>query len=125
MPMSYWRLKLHAMGLLLLGRSASAEAVFDAMLARWPDDAYALSSRSFLRAQSGRRDAAIEDARRLVDAHPEHGAAAWFNLAFLLAEADRVQEAETAFRQALALDPKLDRAWYGLGLALIRQGRHE
>ena len=121
MPMSYWRLKLHAMGLLLLGRSASAEAVFDAMLARWPDDAYALSSRSFLRAQSGRRDAAIEDARRLVDAHPEHGAAAWFNLAFLLAEADRVQEAETAFRQALALDPKLDRAWYGLGLSLCRK----
>ena len=32
-------------------------------------------------------------------------------------------EAEAAFRRALALDPKLDRAWYGLGLALIRQGR--
>jgi predicted Zn-dependent protease len=91
MPMSYWGFKLYAMGLLLLGRSASAEAVFDAMLARWPDDAYALSSRSFLRAQLGRRDAAIEDARRLVDAHPEHGAGAWFNLAFLLAEADEVR----------------------------------
>jgi tetratricopeptide (TPR) repeat protein len=125
MPMSYWRFKLYAMGLLLLGRSASAEKVFDAMLARWPDDAYALSSRSFLRAQLGRRDVAIEDARRLVNAHPEHGAGAWFNLAFLLAEADEVQEAETAFRRALALDAKLDRAWYGLGLALIRQGRHD
>jgi tetratricopeptide (TPR) repeat protein len=125
MPMSYWGFKLYAMGLLLLGRSASAEAVFDAMLARWPDDAYALSSRSFLRAQLGRRDAAIEDARRLVDAHPEHGAGAWFNLAFLLAEADQVQEAESAFRRALVLDAKLDRAWYGLGLALIRQGRHD
>jgi tetratricopeptide (TPR) repeat protein len=78
MPMSYWRFKLYAMGLLLLGRSASAEKVFDAMLARWPEDAYALSSRSFLRAQLGRRDAAIEDARRLVNAHPEHGAGAWF-----------------------------------------------
>src|SRR5687767_9682706 len=51
MPMSYWRLKLRAMALLLLGRSASAEAVFGAMLARWPDDGYALSSRSYLRAQ--------------------------------------------------------------------------
>jgi tetratricopeptide (TPR) repeat protein len=125
MPMSYWRFKLHAVALLLLGRSASAEAVFGTMLARWPDDAYALSSRSYLRAQLGRRDAAIEDARRLVDAHPEHGAGAWFNLAFLLAEAAQVEEAETAFRQALALDAKLDRAWYGLGLALIRQGRHD
>jgi tetratricopeptide (TPR) repeat protein len=125
MPMSYWGFKLYAMGLLLLGRSASAEAVFDAMLARWPDDAYALSSRSFLRAQLGRRDAAIEDARRLLDAHPEHGAGAWFNLAFLLAEADQVQAAESAFRRALALDARLDRAWYGLGLALIRQGRHD
>lgn len=125
MPMSYWRLKLRAMALLLLGRSASAEAVFNAMLARWPDDAYALSSRSYLHAQLGRRDAAIEDARRLVDAHPEHGAGAWFNLAFLLAENDRAQEAEAAFRRALALDARLDRAWYGLGLALIRQGRHD
>lgn len=125
MPMSYLGFKLRAIALLLLGRSGSAEAVFGEMLARWPDDAYALLSRSYVRAQLGRREAAIEDARRLVHAHPEHSAGAWFNLAFLLAAADQVQEAEAAFRRALALDAKLDRAWYGLGLALIRQGRYD
>ena len=125
MPLSYWRFKLHAVGLLLLGRSEAAEAVFGAMLARWPDDAYALSSRSYLRAQRGRRDAAIEDARRLVGAHPAHGAGAWFNLGFLLGDTEQVEEAEAAFRRALALDERLDRAWYGLGLVLIRQGRHD
>ena len=31
--------------------------------------------------------------------------------------------AEAAFRAAIALDEKADRAWYGLGLVLVRQGR--
>jgi len=30
----------------------------------------------------------------------------------------------TAFRGALRKDPKIDRAWYGLGLALGSLGRH-
>ena len=36
-----------------------------------------------------------------------------------------VGPAEQAFREALAMDPKLDRAWYGLGLTLIRQQRFD
>ena len=90
-----------------------------------PDDAYALSSRCHVRAQLGRQEAAIDDARRLVAAHPGRSAGDWFNLAFLLEAAAGVEEAEAAFRRAVALDPRLDRAWYGLGLALIRQGRHD
>jgi tetratricopeptide (TPR) repeat protein len=119
----YWRLKLRAMFWLVFGRQAPAEATFTEMLARWPDDAYALASRAHVRAQLGQRDAAIVDARRLVAAHPRRSAADWFNLAYLLDEAQRVDEAEAAFRSAVELDPKLDRAWYGLGLVLIRQRR--
>ncbi|CAN0119922.1 unnamed protein product, partial [Phaeothamnion confervicola] len=35
------------------------------------------------------------------------------------------ERAITAFRDALRRDQKIDRAWYGLGLALGSLGRHE
>ncbi|MCX7222700.1 MAG: tetratricopeptide repeat protein [Burkholderiales bacterium] len=38
-------------------------------------------------------------------------------------ELEHPLEAETAFRRALSLNDQLDQAWYGLGLALIQQGR--
>jgi tetratricopeptide (TPR) repeat protein len=116
-------LKLRAMALLTFGRLGAAEDAFTQMLARWPDDAYALASRAHVRAQAGRRTQAIADQQRLVQAHPQRSAGDWFNLAYLLEEAERFDEAEPAFRRALELDPKLDRAWYGLGLVLIRQQR--
>ncbi|HJV97260.1 MAG TPA: tetratricopeptide repeat protein, partial [Albitalea sp.] len=121
----YWQLKLRAIAWLVLGRRNAADAAFSAMLERWPHDAYALASRANLRAQLGRRDEALVDAQAMVAAHPRRSAADWFNLAFLLEDAGRVADAERAFREALALDPKLDRAWYGLGLALIRLQRFD
>jgi tetratricopeptide (TPR) repeat protein len=115
--------RLRAMALLTVGLRDAAENAFTAMLARWPDDAYALASRAHVRAAAGRRSQAIADQQRLVQVHPNRSAADWFNLAFLLDEAERHDDAEPAFRRALELDPKLDRAWYGLGLVLIRQQR--
>ena len=115
--------RVRAMALLTFGLRSAAEDVFSAMLARWPDDPYALASRAHLRAQLGRRSQAIADQQRLVEVHPTRSAGDWFNLAFLLEEAARYDEAEPAFRRAVELDPKLDRAWCGLGLILIRLGR--
>jgi tetratricopeptide (TPR) repeat protein len=120
--LAYRWLKWRAIALLTLGRSAAAEDEFDEMVRRWPDDAYARSSRAHLRAQAGRRSQAIADMEQ-VSAQPDANAAHWFNLAYLLDEAERYAEAEPAFRRALELDPKLDRAWYGLGLVLIRLQR--
>ena len=111
--------RLRAMAWLTLGHRTAALAVFDRMLARWPRSAYALASRSHLHASQGRRDEAIADAQALVAAHPERGAADWYNLAFLLEEASQLGPAEQAFRRAVEIDPKLDRAWYGLGLTLV------
>jgi len=125
MPLTRWGLRLRAVALLLLGRPVAAEAVFGRMLQARPDDAYALASRCHVRAQLGQRDAAIADAQRLVQVHPERSAGHWFNLGFLLSDAARDAEAEAALCRAVTLDPKLDRAWYGLGLLLVRQGRHE
>lgn len=118
-------LRTLAMGWLLVGRNERAAAVFTQMLQRWPGDAYALSSRSHVSAQAGRLGDAIADAQALVDLHPQRSAADWFNLAFLLEQEGRLEEAERAFARALELDPKLDRAWYGMGLVLIRLGRFE
>ena len=118
-------LKWRAMGWLLIGRPTQAEDAMGEMLRRWPDDAYALSSRAHVRAQRGDTDAAIEDAQRLVAAHPSRSAADWFNLGFMLEARGDLDAAEPAFRRAVELDPKLDRAWYGLGLALIRQRRFD
>jgi tetratricopeptide (TPR) repeat protein len=121
----YWRFKLRALACLLLGRRDAADAAFSQMLARWPNDAYALASRAHLRAQMGQRDAALADAQALTAAHPARSAGDWFNLGFLLDEAGRLDEAEPAFRRAVLIDPKLDRAWYGLGLLLIRLRRFD
>jgi tetratricopeptide (TPR) repeat protein len=125
MSFEFWRLKLRAIAWLLLGRRVAAEEAFGEMVARWPGNAYALASRSHVRAQLGRREGAIADAQALVRAHPDRSAGDWFNLGFLLDDDGRLHEAEAAFRRAVALDDKLDRAWYGLGLALIRQRRFD
>jgi len=124
-PWAYQRSKYQALGLLVFGRRAAAEACFDDILRQWPDDSYALASRAHLLAQRQATDAAIADLQALVTAAPQRSAGDWFNLAFLLDQQGRIDEAAAAFRAALALDAKLDRAWYGLGLTLIRQQRFE
>jgi tetratricopeptide (TPR) repeat protein len=124
-PWAYRSQKLAALAWLVIGRPAAAEALFDRMLARWPDDAYALASRSHLRAQRGDQVGAIADAEALVAAAPARSAADWFNLAFMLERADRLADAEEAFRRAIGLDSTLDRAWYGLGITLIRLQRFD
>lgn len=115
--------KLKVLANLALGRKQEAEKVLDAMLQRWTNDAYALSSRAHLRHQRQALEAALEDACHLVQVHPDRSAADWFNLAFLLEADEQLESALTAFQRAVSLDPKLDRAWYGLGLLLIRLQR--
>ena len=122
---AYWRLKLKALSLLAMGRRRAALDVYSAMLSGWPDDAYALSSRAHLYAEFGQREQAIGDARLLTQLHPQCSAQAWFNLAYLLDATGHHAEAEPAFRQAVLLDPRLDRAWYGLGLQLFRLRRFD
>lgn len=123
--LAYLWCKLSAIAALVFGRHRHALGLFTQMLERWPGDAYALASRAHLRAQLGQREGALADAQALTRLHPRRSAADWFNLAYMLDEGGQPAQAEAAFRQALALDPKLDRAWYGLGLTLIRLHRHD
>ena len=124
MDLAYQFEKWKAIGLLVLGRKAAARLVFDTMLQRWPDDAYALASRAHLLTEAGQVQAALSDSRRLVVLRADH-AGTWFNHGFMLEAAGELTEAEAAFRRATVLGPDLDRAWYGLGLVLIRLQRYE
>lgn len=110
---------------LVLGRHAAAERRLDAWLQQHPTDAQARAARAHLRAQGQRRSAAIEDLEVLVAQAPARNAADWFNLAFLLDAEGRHADAERGFRAALALNDRLDQAWYGLGLNLVQQQRGE
>jgi len=120
----YLGLKWRAIVLLVFGRERAARTLFDEMLARWPDDTYALASRAHLLMQAGEVTTALADSRRLVGLRADH-AATWFNHGFMLESAGQLDEAEAAFRRATELGPELDRAWYGLGLVLIRQQRYD
>ena len=121
--MDYRWLKWRAGAHLVIGMRGAAEAIFDDMVARWPDEAYVLASRSHLRAEDGRRGDAIADLERAVALPGPANGTYWFNLAFMLEQEGRDDAAEHAFRRASEISPKLDRAWYGLALLLIRQQR--
>jgi tetratricopeptide (TPR) repeat protein len=117
-------LRLGAMAWLVFGRKREAMNVFEAMLARWPDDTYALASRAHLRAEAREHAGALADSTRLTELKPEDGAT-WFNHGFMLEAAERWDEALAAFKRATELSPQLDRAWYGMGLVLIRLQRYD
>jgi tetratricopeptide (TPR) repeat protein len=114
--------KWRATALLVLGRNGPALSVFEAMLAEFPADAYALASKAHLQAQAGDRAGALQTMELLLHAWPDNGPH-WFNYGFVLEEAQQYEQAEIAFRRATEISPALDRAWYGLGLVLIRLGR--
>lgn len=120
----YIGLKWRAMTWLVVGRTAPALRVFNLMLLRWPDDAYALGSRAHILAQQGLTTEALADMQRLTQAHPEN-ARHWFNLGFMLEEGERWDEALAAFTRSTQISPELDRAWYGCGLVLIRLKRYD
>lgn len=116
----YAFLRLKARTFLVLAKPLAALQVFESMLRLRPRDAHALASCAHLHAANNDFPRAMVHLQALVQTAP--GAAAWFNLGFVLQKAGLQGDAEAAFRQALALDDRLDRAWYGLGLALM-QGR--
>ena len=120
-----WQLhKWRAITFIVLGRKAWAIETFEAMLADYPNDAYALGSLAHLYAEAGDKQASVDMYKKLV-AKPDAPAFAWYNLGFQQEEMKQVADAEFSFRRALELNEKLDQAWYGLGLTLIQQQRFE
>jgi len=52
-------------------------------------------------------------------------AVAQYTLAHLYVQMEKYPQAETAFRQTIRLSPRDGNAYYGLGMALNKEGRHE
>jgi tetratricopeptide (TPR) repeat protein len=58
-----------------------------------------------------------------LSAQAPHNPVFIFNQGYLHNELDQLTQAEQAFLQTLKLDPKHDRAWYGLGILYMKQNR--
>jgi tetratricopeptide (TPR) repeat protein len=67
---------------------------------------------------------AIPAFEKALALHPED-ASLCFNAAFALQRAGEHERAMLLLGRAIDRDPKLDRAWYGLGLSLAHVGRYE
>ncbi len=107
---------------LALGKQRTAIQCFENLLQFNPLHRGARTSIATLSAELGDPARAELEISRIVADHPDD-AAAHFNLGYLLEQREALHEAETCFRHAVELDARLDRAWYGLGLCLIKQGR--
>lgn len=113
-----WRAK----ALLLVGRKVAARAVFERILERWPRDVLAINSLAYDALLSDHREKALHFYAQALALQPE-SCNAHFNHAFVAEQLNQLAVAEDGFRAALQIDEKMDRAWYGLGLVLVRQGR--
>jgi len=116
----HWRAKIF----LFLGMRASAKQVFQVVLQRAPKDLLALNSLGFSAMHEGNFVLALTYFEQVAELSSE-SSNAHFNQAFVCEELGRLEDAERGFRAAIAIEEKMDRAWYGLGLVLVRQGRLE
>jgi len=115
-----WKAKI----LLFLGQRARAREVFLETLTLAPDDVLALNSLGYDALQTGHPALALPYFEQVLRLTPS-ASNAHFNVAFVCESLNRLDEAESAFRSAIAIEEKMDRAWYGLGLVYIRQKRFD
>jgi tetratricopeptide (TPR) repeat protein len=111
-----WRARWH----IWCRRESRALAVIEAALVGQPDDAVMLAFQAHLLAELKQPHKALQVLDRLVEVAPGQ-AAHWFNRGFLQESLGQMDLAKRAFAGPWHWDEKLDRAWYGLGLVLIRQ----
>ena len=110
-------LKVQAIALLVLGQKRAALARFEAMRRLLPLNAYVMASRAHLLGELGDKHGSVEALTELTQVQSD-SSAPWFNLGYMLDDIGCHAEAEPAFRRAIELEPKMDRAWYGLALVL-------
>src|SRR6185436_14436211 len=101
---------------------AAAEASILRALELEPGSAEALRLASIQASTLGRRDDAVDLANKAIERDPLRPNS-YNNLGFILQAVNRDTEAEAAFRRALELDPGRASRHYGIGLALLLQGK--
>jgi tetratricopeptide (TPR) repeat protein len=120
--LAVWYQKQIAIVSLLFKKTEIAISAWERVLEIRPGDTEALSALAHLHAEQGRKAQAVTILEQLVKQAPDL-AFNWFNLGFLQQEAHQHEAALESFDRAMALDEKLDRAFYGKALSLIKLGR--
>jgi len=108
-PGSAYARKSYAVALAETGRHADAEREFRAAIALDPEDWEALSGLGNVLHATSRPDEAIAMHRAAIEKNPAY-AEAHHNLGVVLVELGRVGEGEDELREALRLDPTLERS---------------
>jgi len=115
--------RVAAVALHRAGDLAGAEAAYQALLDRWPDDAPTLNNYGALMRRAGRLEASLDMMRAALRAD-ERAPDSWSNFGNTLAELERYDEAMQALIQCLKLAPGHRDALSNLGVVLDRVGRH-
>jgi tetratricopeptide (TPR) repeat protein len=119
-----WYQKQIAIAALLFKKPEIAITSWERILEIKPSNAEALSALAHLHAEQGRKAKAMSILEQVVKQAPELSFN-WFNLGFLQQESEQHELALRSFDQAITLDEKSDRAFYGKALSLIKLGRVE
>jgi tetratricopeptide (TPR) repeat protein len=109
------RRTLDGIRLLRERRFSAAAMAFERVLQAAPDDVDALVRLADARWRGGRREEALEPAKRALELEPNHGTAV-ASLAVYHSELERWQEAEAYYRRFAELSPGDAWPWSGLGL---------
>lgn len=109
-PRSAYAHRSHAVALAEAGRFAEAESEFRATIAIDPDDWEALSGLGNVLSATSRFEEAIAMYRSAIEKNPAY-AEAYFNLGVVLREHGLIGDGGDELREALRLDPTLERKW--------------
>jgi tetratricopeptide (TPR) repeat protein len=101
----------------LAGRHADAIALFERVLAAYPDHAESLHGAAMSLVATGEHERALQRLARLTQRYPQ-SAEVHYNRGTLLGQMERYDEELAAYRQAIALKPNFVRAYVNLGVAL-------
>ncbi len=102
--------------------AATAQRAAEVLLEQHPGDPEYLFYRGLAAARAGDPDAARESYQATIAARGGNAPEAWFNLGLLEREAGRLEQARSAYLQALAVRPAYDAAWNNLGLVHFDRG---
>jgi len=98
-------------------RHADAIALYERVLAAYPDHAESLHGAAMSLVATGEHERALQRLARLTQRYPQ-SAEVHYNRGTLLGQMERYDEELAAYRQAIALKPNFVRAYVNLGVAL-------
>jgi tetratricopeptide (TPR) repeat protein len=119
-----WYYRTMARIALFFGQDDVAMSNWLRVLAINPKDARMMVTIANAHAGAGGAAAALEWLDRAVKIDPTE-ASAWYNMGYIYQEGEQHEQALAAFDRAIACNEKLDQAYYGKGISLVKLGRFD